>query len=308
MGLAQFLLIIIAQLSGGRMFTNRKKTLFVALAGLLASSTAVVALVAHPGTSDSTARAVSPEATEAVNGTVAATEAEEPASYSAAGCSASVDGACESSLPASGDGAPVDFSVDRSLEIYSPLADVIEATQSAAGQSDFGNGFGAPEDLVALNPSQLTANISDQSGGSYAMASLQRQFQLDSFGSLSDFNSLLSFSSSGRSAGPITRGPDSAAPGGSDTGGTGTTPIGGGTGTPISEGNDGPSSGGDNAPQESPCDVFTGCASSGYVPGTAPNTPIGGSDGATSVPEPGSLGLLALGLALAAGMRRRRHA
>lgn len=295
------------------MSANRKKVLFISLASLLASSTAVVALVAHPGNSNSTPRVVPAQVTadvdeaESVAGAsdLYPTTSSVSEGYSAAGCSASVEDGCQFTALALGDEAvvPINFRVDTSLESYSPLSDVIAATQSAAGQSFFGDGFGTSEDRFSLDDRQLISGITDQVGGAYNVAAVQRQFQLDSLGSLSDFNSLLALNSSSHASRPIAGGNDTPSGGGNDTpsGGGNDTPTGGGSNdnTPTPPGND---------TQDRPCDVFTGCVSSDHAPDVVPNPPTGGSGPATSVPEPGTMGMLAFGLALAAGVRRRRRA
>jgi hypothetical protein len=270
------------------MSSKTKKRLFIALAGLLASSTAAV-LVATPGTSGAGAQ-TSAQLTDG------------------AGCIASIEGGCELG-PLAWVEAPFrfDFAADASL---ASLSDVIGATYGESAQWRFADESGTSESRFSFADAELISGIGAQSGGGYDMGP-EGHFQPDPAGAMSSsryFNSLMSLGG-GASFGGGSRGgssPGGGSPGGSSPGGS--SPDGGspggshGGGSPGSSSPDGSSPGGSSPGGNSP----GGNSPGGGTPGG--NDPIEGPKDPVSVPEPGTLGMLAFGLALAGFMGRRRRA
>lgn len=244
------------------MSANRKKTLFIALACLLASSTAVAVLVRtfqgdvsadpYAGTAGSTPHTGAEHADDITNPFYPLNR--ESVDYLKGGCASSVEGGCEFGPLALGGEAPaaLDFKADAPLEAYAALADLAGAAQGAG--SRFGDGSSTSEDPLSLDYRQLTSDITRPFGGGY-------NFE------------------------PVNPAPGLGSP------------------DPVSPGTD---------PQEGPCGVTTSCVPVDEAPGSVPgdgDSPIEGSPiTPVPVPEPGTMGLLAFGLALVAFMGRRRRA
>lgn len=262
------------------MSANRKKALFIALGSLLASSAAVAVLTFH------TDAGVDPDA---------ATSGSAPHTLLPAQVAENVDVARHTdetlalfhrlsgesghysdtfSPPATGDEAPlaIDSNVDASSETYSARFDAVETTNSAA-PAHFDDGFGTTEAILALNQRSF--------GGGYHLPGPRSPFQPGSPAPedpLTDLDPLLPPDSSSNRPDPIFVG---------------------------------------TGPGDGACAVFTGCGSPDDSPGAVPGSPgsVPGTDSpneeppvAILVPEPGSMGLLTFGLALAAFMGRRRRA
>lgn len=290
------------------MSSKTKKRLVIALAGLLASSTAAV-LVANSRT---------PSAQVAGD----------------AGCLASIESACDLT-PLAWDGAPLalDFAADTALATYSALSDLVGATYGESAQWRYADEFATPEERFSFEDRQLFSDISAQLGGAYHIGP-QDQFQPDASGanSVEHFASMRLFAGGGggisKSGSPGIGGPGGGSSGGGSSGG-GSSPDGTAPGgsPPINSAPDGAPGGsvpGDGAPGGgTPGDGAPGgsnpgdSAPGGSTPGGS--TPGGGipDDGVpgnggpgkpVSVPEPGTTGLLAFGLALVAFMGRRRRA
>lgn len=253
------------------MSANRKRTLFIALGSLLASSTAVAVLTFQTDAGLDSDAATSGSAGSAPH-TLPAQMAENVDVAGHTGESLALFRPDTFSVPAWINEAPVaiESSVDTpapsSSETHSAPSDVVEATPAAGASSHSGDAFRAPEAIFALYRSF--------GGGGSDLPSAQSPFPPGSStpeDPLTDFDSLLPPDSGSNSPDPIAVGTN---------------------------------------PQDGGCDALTGCGSLDDPPGSVPGneSPNEEPPVATPVPEPGSMGLLAFGLALASFLGRRRRA
>lgn len=249
------------------MSANRKRTLFIALGSLLASSTAVAVLTfqtdagldsdaATSGSAPHTLPAQMAENVDVAGHTDETLALFHPETFG---------------LPTWVNDAPVaiESRVDTptpSSETHSAPSDVVEPPPAAGASSRSGDGFRTGDAIFALNQRSF--------GGGYNLPGAQSPFQPGSStpeDPLTDFDSLLPPDSNSNRPDPIAVGTD---------------------------------------PQDGGCDVLTGCGSLDDPPGSVPgdDSPNEQPPVATPVPEPGSMGLLAFGIALASFLGRRRRA
>ncbi|GFE78431.1 hypothetical protein GCM10011487_04310 [Steroidobacter agaridevorans] len=256
------------------MSANRKKTLFIALGSLLASSTAVAVLTFHTdagpdadaATSGSTPQTLPAQMAENVD-VAGHTDQTLALLHPVSGESGRYSDAF--TLPAEDNDAPAggtDSTGDAPSETGSGPSAAVETTNSSAAPSSFNAGFGTAESILALNQRSFGGG-----GGGGGMPGPQSPFEPGASTPEDplDVEPLLPPDS------PSNR-PD-----------------------PSDVGTD---------PEDGGCDVFTGCGGLDNPPGTVPggDSP-NGEPPATPVPEPGSLGLLAFGVALGAFLGRRRR-
>lgn len=257
------------------MFANRKKSLLIAVGALLASSTAVAVLTFQTDTAVHSAAAASGSAAhtlpeELAGNTEVTGHAEQTLALLQPIASEPGSYSDAFSPPATNDEAPAGAVVqaDQPDASASALSNVTEPAHGAAAPSSLADGSSTAVPFSLGR--QLLAFGGGGGGGGYSLPEPSQPDSSTPEDPLTDFDSLLPPDSSSQRPDPIFG----------------------------------------NNPQDGACDVFTGCGSLDDPPGSTPgdDSPKGEPPAATPVPEPGTMGLLMFGLALAAGVRRRRHA